>query len=130
MSEVLENGNEEQLTIECLDAMQPDKIFASGITTIEHPWFNHAKPVSEGGSLEPDGRSTKVKWAAIRGYIHDWAIYHSLDANFVEENYLDGTSHLKISFHHIVDHGAKMRNEEQVKELVNATDEAMRLYRQ
>ncbi len=35
--------------------MKPGTIFATGVGTIEHPWFNNASLVSKGGTLEPDG---------------------------------------------------------------------------
>lgn len=123
------------LTLQQLKEMKPNTIFASGVGTIEHPWFNDAKKVSEGGSLEEDGRSTKVKWVAIRGGYHDWAIYHSLDANLEMANYLDGTSHLQESElqeseQRIADNGAKLRKEEDIKRFVPCEDEAFKMYRQ
>jgi len=117
------------LTIKQLKAMKPDTIFASGIGLIEHPWFNDAKPVSEGGTLEPDGKSTKVKWVAIRGGIYDWAIYHSMDANFIIENYLDDPLHLEVSEERIARAGAKLHIEEKIKEFVPCDDEAFKMYR-
>lgn len=112
------------LTLKDLKKMKPHTIFASGETTIEHPWFNDAKI-----SLEPDGKSTKVHWVAIRGYIHDWAIYHSLDANLEPADYLDGTTHLLASNQMIADHGAKMHNRDKIKELISCDDEALEMYR-
>ena len=109
--------------------MIPHRIFASGIGTIEHPWFNDARPVSEGGTLEPDGRSTKVKWVAIRGYTNDWAIYHSLDANFILADYLDSPFHLLIGEQKIAKLGAKLYKEEDIKRFVPCDDEAFKMYR-
>ena len=117
------------LTVEKLKEMKPDTIFAYGIGLIEHPWFNEATPVSEGGSLEEDGRSTKVKWVAIRGNIGDWAIYHSLDANFVKADYLDGTIHLDVPNERIAKAGTKLRDKNKIKEFVPCTDEAFSKYR-
>ena len=117
------------LTLKQLKEMKPDTIFASGIGSIEHPWFNDAKPVSEGGTLEPDGRSTKVKWIAIRGGIHDWAIYHSLDANFIPANFLDSPAHLEVSKERIANYGAKLHKEEDIKRFVPCDDEAFKMYR-
>lgn len=118
-----------KLTLKALKEMKPDTIFASGIGLIEHPWFNGAKPVSEGGTLEPDGRSTKVKWVAIRGGIHDWAIYHSMDANIVYADYFDDPEHLEASNELISRAGAKLHNEKYIKELVPCTDKAFAMYR-
>ena len=119
----------EELTLEQLKEMEPNTIFASGISLIEHPWFNNAKPVSEGGTLELDGKSTKVKWIAIRGGYHDWAIYHSLDANFITTPYLDDPSHLEIDNERIANHGAKLHLENDIKRFVPCTDEAFNMYR-
>lgn len=117
------------LTLKKLEEMNPHTIFASGIGLIEHPWFNNAKKVSEGGSLEEDGRSTKVKWVAIRGHIADWAIYHSLDLNFIPEDYLDATHHLDISEQRIADYGAKLHNRDKIREFVPCDSEALNMYR-
>jgi len=118
-----------KLTLTQLKKMKPDTIFASGVGLIEHPWFNDAKLVTEGGTLEPDGRSTKVKWVAIRGGIHDWAIYHSLDANFVFDDYLDNPIHLKISKERVARSGAKLHNEETIKKFVPCSENAFKMYR-
>ena len=117
------------LTIKKLKAMKPSTVFAKGIGLIEHPYFNQAKKVSEGGTLEDDGRSTKVKWIAIRGEIHDWAIYHSMDANLVQADYFDDPVHLLAPDLFIADAGAKLHNKEKIREFVECTDEAFALYR-
>ena len=117
------------LTLKQLKEMKPDTIFASGVDMIEHPWFNDATQVCDGGTLEPDGRSTKVKWVAIRGGYHDWAIYHSLDANFIMERYLDDPIHLEVSHERIAQHGAKLHKEEDIKRFVPCEDEAFKMYR-
>jgi hypothetical protein len=112
------------LTLKKLKAMKPDTIFAQGIGLIEHPWFNDATR-----TLELDGRSTKVKWVAIRGYYHDWAIYHSLDSNLEPANYLDGIQHLEADWQTIADHGAKLHNRNIVKKLVPCSKLALQFYR-
>lgn len=117
------------LTIEKLKAMEPNTVFASGFGLIVHPWFNDAKKISEGGSLEEDGRHTTVKWVAIRGGIHDWAIYHSLDANSEPADYLDGVHHLDASEESIARGGAKLRREEEIKKFVPCDEEAFKMYR-
>jgi len=119
----------EKITLAQLKEMKPDTIFASGIGLIEHPWVNNAKLVEDGGTLEKDKRSTKVRWVAVRGGYHDWAIYHSLDANFIMANYLDDPIHLITDEWKIVSHGAKLRKEEDIKRFVPCTDEAFALYR-
>ncbi len=105
--------------------MSPDTMFAKGEGLIEHPWFNQAR-----NNLEPDGRSIKVKWVAVRGCIHDWAIYHSLDANLEKSDFLDGTAHLLESWERIYKYGAKLRKEDEIKKFVPCDDEAFTLYRQ
>ena len=119
----------EILTLKKLKAMKPDTIFVSGIGLIEHPWFNNATPVSEGGTLEKDGKSTKVKWVAIRGGVYDWAIYHSMDANIVMANYFDDPIHLQANEERIASFGAKLHNEERIKEFVPCDDESFKMYR-
>jgi len=111
------------LTLDKLKAMEPNKIFASGYGMIKHPWFNHAtKNVDKNGM-------TKVRWVAVRGGIYDWAIYHSLDGNFISEDYLDDDKHLKLPEFMIYKHGAKLTREDKIKEFVPCTDEAFEMYR-
>lgn len=117
------------LTIEDLKAMEPNSIFASGFGEIEHPWFNDATPVEDGGSLLADGRHTVVKWVAVRGGIYDWAIYHSMDANLCLSDYFDSVDHLNVSNYAIAHHGAKVHNREIIQKWVNCTEEALNLYR-
>lgn len=117
------------LTFEHLKSLPANFIFASGVGLIEHPWFNDARPVSKGGTLEEDGRSTKVKWVAIRGGIEDWAIYHSMDANITRADYFDDPEHLQASDQRIADCGAKLHNEEKIREFVQCDDKAFAMYR-
>ncbi len=121
--------NENILTLKALKEMEPHTIFAGGEGLIEHPWFNGAKSVSEGGTLEEDGRSTKVKWVAVRGDYYDWAIYHSMDANFISAKFLDDPAHLLVESQTIADWGNKLHNEEKIREFVPCDDEALSLYR-
>ena len=75
----------EKLTIETLKNMKPETIFSSGQTKICHPWVSRHDYDTKAhirGVVDED-LMTDVKWVAIRGFIHDWAIYHSLDANLV-----------------------------------------------
>lgn len=116
--------SKELLTLQDLKNMEPNTIFAKGEGYIEHPWFNDAKI-----NLEEDGRSVKVKWVAYRGGIHDWKIYHSLDANLERSDYLDGTNHLEVSWERILQAGAGLHNREKIRELVPCTDEALEMYR-
>ena len=110
------------LTVEMLKAMKPDTIFAHGQGKIEHPWFNQAKHIDE-------NNETIVNWVAIRGGYHDWAIYHSLDANLELAPYLDGDSHLKATDVLIAKVGAKLHYKDKIKEFVPCDDEAFAMYR-
>jgi len=80
-------------------------------------------------NLEKDGYSVKVKFVAVRGGIHDWTIYHSLDANLTYRDYLDGFEHLDASYEQIYKSGAKLYDVYKIKELVPCTIEAFNLYR-
>ncbi len=112
------------LTIKKLKAMKPETIIGTGVGTIEHPWFNDAKKV-----LEKDGKSTMIRWVAIRGYIHDWAIYHSMDANICKEDFFDCSCHLLAPDLLITRSGAKLHNMEKVQEFVPCDKEALEMYR-
>ena len=116
--------NFNMLTLEQLKEMKPDTIFASGIGLITHPWFNDARKF-----LEDDGRSTKVKWVAVRGGIHDWSIYHSMHSNICTADYFDCACHLVASDEFIARAGAKLYEESRIREMVECTDEALAMYR-
>lgn len=109
------------LTIEKLKQLEPG-IFATGQGKILHPWFNNAKNIDE-------NNETPVKWVAIRGGIHDWAIYHSMDANICKADYFDDSEHLNASTEQIARGGAKLYDENKIKEFVPCDDEAFALYR-
>jgi len=118
------------ITVELLKKMTPDQIFAYGVGLIVHPWFNDATLVSEGGSLEVDGKHTKVKWVAVRGKgYHDWAIYHSMDANLCIADYFNCQCHLEVSNQMIARAGAKLYDPSLIRSFVPCTDEAFNLYR-
>lgn len=122
------------ITIEKLKELPANAIFASGTDFIEHPWFNEAtlstySLVDGEYGKDKDGIYTKVNWVAVRGNIHDWAIYHSLDANLENAYYLDGESHLLIDNQGIADHGAKLRNEDEIKRLVPCDEDVFKMYR-
>jgi hypothetical protein len=112
------------LTVEDLEAMEPDTIFQVGETLIEHPWFNDAKD-----NLEPDGRSVRVKYVVLRGGIADFKVYHSLDANLESSDYLDGTNHLNATYDSVCRYGASMHRNDDIRRIVNCTDEAFERYR-
>lgn len=125
----IERASKKPLTVADLEAMEYDTVFQWGETLIEHPWFNDARPVSEGGNLEKDGRSVKVKYVVLRGGIADWKIYHSLDANLEPARYLDGNTHLLASYESVLRAGSGVHNEQLIRKIVPCTDDAFERYR-
>jgi len=111
------------LTFETLKEMESGKIFATGLTLIEHPWFNDAK------FTLVDNRYALVRWVAVRGLGYpDWAIYHSLTSEFEPARNLDGFSHLQVPIEDIARWGSKLGSIAKAKILVNADDNVCRLY--
>jgi len=110
------------LTLKKLKGLEPNTIFASGRGKIEHPWFNDAKNIDE-------NNETEVNWVAVRGIIHDWNIYHSLDANLEPTEYFDGDTHLSATNERISDYGAKLYSKSKIREFVKCDDEAFDMYR-
>lgn len=138
------------LTVDALDNMKPDTIFAHGYMEHLHPWFNNikrpyllstatgmfheiAEELPKDVALDrialPNSKYRLVKWLAIRGAIHDWAIYHSMDGNLCQHDYFDCDCHLLRSWEEIENHGAKLRIEQEIRSWVPCTDEAFNLYR-
>ena len=90
------------LTLKELKTMSPDNIFASGVV-----------PNSpEGIFANRDGGN--LQWLAVRGGIHDWAIYYGR-----ETDTLGG----------IRDWGDKLHNLATIRKLVLCDDEAFAMYR-
>lgn len=112
-----------ELSADKLSYMTPNSIFASGYGYIKHPWFQEAKSVCDENGV------TKVRWIATTGSIGDWAIYHSLDANFFEADKLESTDHLGVDDDSIYKYGAKLYDECSIKEFVPCTPEAFKKYR-
>ena len=82
--------------------MAPRAIFALG-ESIDSP---------EGINMTNSGKL--LRWVAVRGGIHDWAIY----CHFVEKSY-----------EWIKDYGDKVCSEEHIKKLIDCNDEAFKMYR-
>lgn len=101
------------LTLETLKGLK-EGIFASGTTEIESYWTR--------------GKMVRVKWVAVRGQIHDWAIYHSLDSNFVSSDE-DAEGLLSVPNEEIARLGAKLIDKPMIEQLVKATPEAYSMYR-
>lgn len=90
------------LTLKQLKDMPENTMFATGKTT-DNP---------EGINMTGSGR--ELRWVAVRGTIHDWAIY-------IHESY-----HSK---EYIKDHGDKVTDEHNIKKLEPCEDEAFEMYR-
>ncbi len=118
------------LTLKKLKEMKAGR-FATGTGLIIHPWFNDAKEnlVNDRGEKDENGKYVKVNWVAVRGGYHDWAIYHSLDANLTHRDYLDGFEHLDATNEQIERGGAKLRREEEIKKFVPCDNKALEMYR-
>ena len=89
------------LTLENLEEMNPG-IFARGETSVEDYW--------------DASKEMQVRWVAVRGGIHDWAIYYKL----VKEDWTENM---------IRDQGDKMRNPNSIKKCVPCDEEAFKMYR-
>jgi len=89
------------LTVEKLKAMGPRTIFVHGAD-------------------EMDGRT--FMWVAIRGGMHDWAIYTTLNSVPMVDFWVADKKG-------IADHGQKLCSPTKIKELVPCDDEAFKMYR-
>ena len=90
------------LTLKDLKEMEPDTIFANG-ETVDSP---------EGINMDNTGQ--ELRWVAVRGGIHDWAIYCDLI-------YRSGMD--------VKNMGNKVTIEANIKKLVPCDDEAFKMYR-
>lgn len=89
------------LTLQKLKDMEPHTIF-------EHK------------AGKTDGRT--FMWVAVRGGIHDWAIYTTLYSTPFVDFWVGEKQG-------IADHGAKLHDRKLIKELVPCDDEALEMYR-
>jgi hypothetical protein len=90
------------LTLQNLKEMEPDTIFESG-TTLDN---------SAGINMSNSGQ--RLTWVAVRGGIHDWAIYVGLANQSIE---------------HIRSYGDKVHGKESIRKTVPCDDEAFAMYR-
>jgi hypothetical protein len=91
----------EKLTLQMLKDMKPG-VFAKGEVDDDSTGIN----ISDSGG--------KLKWVAVRGEIHDWAIY----VHFAS-----------MDFEWIRKHGDKIFEESNIKRLVNCDSESFANYR-
>ena len=90
------------LTLQKLKDMAADTIFATGVTVDGYDAVNMY------------GNGDELRWVAVRGGIHDWAIYVG-PSDWSEED-------IKLS-------GDKVHNKISIKELVPCDEEALEMYR-
>jgi hypothetical protein len=67
-----------------------------------------------GEGLIPQLHNKEIKWVAVRGGYHDWAIYYHL---------------VEHSDEYVAAHGDKCFTEDIIKKLVECDDEAYQMYR-
>jgi hypothetical protein len=91
-----------KLTLKKLKDMKAGTTIASGLF-IDSP---------EGINLANSGQ--ELRWVAVRGDIHDWAIYYHYSCN---------------SELYVKDWGNKVRDEENIRKLVPCTEETFKMYR-
>ena len=92
------------LTIKQLKEMK-EGIFAQG-ETVDSP---------AGANMANTGKT--IKWVAVRGYIHDWAIY------------TDNPYSPQFDYEGVKDMGDKVHDRKIVKRLVECDDESLGMYR-
>ena len=100
----VEEGRIEKLTLEQLKEMS-EGIFAQG-EVVDGP-----------GGCNVARTGKMIKWVAVRGNIHDWAIY------------TDNPYSPQYSFEAVRNIGDKISSEENIRKLVPCTDEAFEMYR-
>jgi hypothetical protein len=93
------------LTLKTLKEMEPHTIFAKGVVIDSREGCNMA------------GTGKEIKWVAVRGGIHDWAIY------------TDNPYSPQSSYEDVRDWGEKVTNEENIKKLVPCDKESFEMYR-
>ena len=91
----------EKLTLEMLKEMKPG-IFARGETTDSPEGCN----ITNSGDL--------LRWVAVRGGIHDWAIY----CHFADKDW----EWIRLN-------GDKIYNENNIRKIVECDDESFKMYR-
>jgi len=108
------------LTLKELKSMEPNSIFAQG-TFLDSP---------EGCNIADTG--LMVRWVAVRGGIHDWAIYcqnpYSMEDTTIGDTTYFGNSGV-WDWQMIADQGDKITSEENIRKLVPCDNESFKMYR-
>jgi len=92
------------LDMDQLKEIPEDEMFAHGVVLDGQPYFNF------------DGKHIVLKWAAIKGYNNDWAIYVLPNEGY--NTYLEVRSN-----------GNKVSSKENIQYLVPCTPEVLARYR-
>ena len=90
-----------ELTLDALKKMKPGR-FVSGLA-IDSP-----------RDINMTGSGKVLRWVAVRGEYHDWAIYTHWESKTEVQ---------------IMQYGDKVGNESNIRKLVPCTDEAFKMYR-
>ena len=69
---------------------------------------------AKGECTIPELHPEQIRWVAVRGQIHDWCIYY----HFANHTY-----------HQVEIGGDKIKNPKVIKQLVNCSDDAFKMYR-
>lgn len=93
---------EKLLTVEVLDFLEPNLVFATGIT------------VDSEKGINMDNSGKQLRWVAVRGVIHDWTMY----CHFAQH-----------SAQFISEYGHKVYDKTAIRKLLPCTDEAFKFYR-
>jgi len=96
-----------ELTVERLDQMAPGQTISRGFVQDHDMACN----------ITGENTGKILKWIAVRGDIHDWAIYCESPYNPYSR------------FGEVRDYGDKIRDRAIIKKLQPCTDEALKLYR-
>jgi len=91
-----------KLTLKKLKEMKADSTIATGL------FIDSPKGINISNSNQ------EMRWVAVRGDIHDWAIYFHYSVN---------------SEFYIKDWGNKIRSEDNIRKLVPCTDQSFKMYR-
>ncbi|MEI6186961.1 MAG: hypothetical protein WCP46_00470 [Alphaproteobacteria bacterium] len=96
------------ITKSILDSMPENTIFACGVLPCDNELY----------TLAIDG---DLRWVAKRGIINDWAIYVSVEPDYISTEERKNKT--------VAELGTKIYGESTIRTLVPCDDEALKLYR-